>query len=145
MKKTLALLLTAVMLLVFFVLGRLDQPVVLGAVLGSGFAILNFFVLGLSVQKSVASGNATRGKLMMTLSYSLRMLAMMGVVVLGLALPYFSWVTVVLPPYVLAFMNEIWPPVALATTAPGPLMTPANLTLMGFKLSVPLLVKVCRV
>lgn len=91
------LLLTAVMLLVFFVLGRLDQQVVLGAVLGSGFAILNFFVLGLSVQKSVASGNATRGKLMMTLSYSLRMLAMMGVVVLGLTLPYFSWVTVVLP------------------------------------------------
>jgi len=91
------LLLTAVMLLVFFVLGRLDQPVVLGAVLGSGFAILNFFVLGLSVQKSVATGNATRGKLMMTLSYSLRMLVMMGVVVLGLALPYFSWVTVVLP------------------------------------------------
>jgi Na+/H+-translocating membrane pyrophosphatase len=91
------LLLTAVMLLVFLVLGRLDQPVVLGAVLGSGFAILNFFVLGLSVQKSVATGNATRGKLMMTLSYSLRMLVMMGVVVLGLALPYFSWVTVVLP------------------------------------------------
>jgi len=91
------LLLTAVMLLVFFVLGRLDQPVVLGALLGGGFAILNFFVLGLSVQKSVASGNVTRGKLMMTLSYSLRMLAMMGVVVLGLALPYFSWVTVVLP------------------------------------------------
>jgi len=91
------LLLTAVMLLVFFVLGRLDQPVVLGALLGGGFAILNFFVLGLSVQKSVASGNVTRGKLMMTLSYSLRMLAMMGVVVLGLAMPYFSWVTVVLP------------------------------------------------
>jgi len=91
------LLLTAVMLLVFFVLGRLDQPVVLGALLGGGFAILNFFLLGLSVQKSVASGNVTRGKLMMTLSYSLRMLAMMGVVVLGLALPYFSWVTVVLP------------------------------------------------
>ncbi|MPN22408.1 hypothetical protein SDC9_169791 [bioreactor metagenome] len=84
-------------MLVFFVLGRLDQPVVLGALLGGGFAILNFFVLGLSVQKSVASGNVTRGKLMMTLSYSLRMLAMMGVVVLGLALPYFSWVTVVLP------------------------------------------------
>ena len=91
------LLLTAVMLLVFFVMGRLDQPVVLGALLGSSFAILNFFLLGLSVQKSVSSDNATRGKLVMTLSYSLRMLAMMGVVVAGLSLPYFSWVTVVLP------------------------------------------------
>ena len=93
------LLFTAVMLLVFFILGRLDQPVVLGALLGSSFAILNFFLLGLSVQKSVSSDNATRGKLVMTLSYSLRMLAMMGVVVAGLALPYFSWVTVVVPQF----------------------------------------------
>ena len=36
-------LMTAVMLLVFLLLGRLTLPVVLGALLGACFAVLNFF------------------------------------------------------------------------------------------------------
>lgn len=35
--------LTAVMLLVFACLGRFDGSVLLGALLGAGFAVLNFF------------------------------------------------------------------------------------------------------
>ena len=50
--------------------------------LGGGFAVLNFFLLGLTVQKMAGDPNEKKGKLVLQLSYSLRMLATLAVVVL---------------------------------------------------------------
>ena len=44
--------LTGVMLIVFAVLGKMDMAVILGAVLGACTAILDFFLLGLTVQSA---------------------------------------------------------------------------------------------
>lgn len=47
-------ILCAVMLVVFAVCGQLGLPAVLGALLGGGWAVLNFFLMGLGVQKAAA-------------------------------------------------------------------------------------------
>ena len=46
-----------VMLLVFALLDRLDVTVVLGTLWGAGAAILNFFLMALSVQRAAESMN----------------------------------------------------------------------------------------
>ena len=76
---------SAVMNGVFALLGRWD------------FAVLNFFLLGLTVQKMAGDPNEKKGKLVLQLSYSLRMLATLAVVVLGVKLACFSWVATVIP------------------------------------------------
>ena len=90
-------LLSAAMLLVFFFLGRLDMTVVLGALLGGGFAVLNFFLLGLTVQWAVSSGDEGSSKKKIQLSYSLRMLLTLAVLLVGFAAPCFHWLSTVLP------------------------------------------------
>ena len=74
---------SAVMNGVFALLGRWDLTVLWGTLLGGGFAVLNFFLLGLTVQKMAGDPNEKKGKLVLQLSYSLRMLATLAVVVLG--------------------------------------------------------------
>lgn len=90
-------LLSAAMLLAFFLLGRLSVPVVLGALLGGGFAVLNFFLLGLTVQWAVADGDEGRSKKKIQLSYSLRMLLTLAVLLAGFAAPCFYWLSTALP------------------------------------------------
>ena len=77
---------SAVMNGVFALLGRWDLTVLWGTLLGGGFAVLNFFLLGLTVQKMAGDPNEKKGKLVLQLSYSLRMLATLAVVVLGFCL-----------------------------------------------------------
>ncbi len=120
------LLLTAVMLLVFTCLGRFDTTVLLGALLGASFAVLNFFLMGLSVQKAADQMNgaqllpeggeedgaedetdadgarplspqAAAARKRMQISYSLRMLMLVAAAVLGLTLPCFHPLAVVIP------------------------------------------------
>lgn len=118
------LLLTGVMLLIFVLLGQFELPVLLGALLGAAAAILNFFLMGLSVQKmaerSAAEGSAQppsnadedgkddedskpdspyaqQAKKSMQLSYGARMLMMVAVAVLALSLPCFHPIATVLP------------------------------------------------
>lgn len=57
----------------------------------------DFFLLGLTVQKMAGDPNEKKGKLVLQLSYSLRMLATLAVVVLGVKLACFSWVATVIP------------------------------------------------
>ena len=76
---------SAVMNGVFALLGRWD------------LTVLNFFLLGLTVQKMAGDPNEKKGKLVLQLSYSLRMLATLAVVVLGVKLACFSWVATVIP------------------------------------------------
>ncbi len=52
--------LSALMLAVFLLLKRFDITVLLGALWGSSIAVLNFFLLGLSVQKASRRMNGVR-------------------------------------------------------------------------------------
>ena len=51
------IILSVVMLLVFALLKRLDYTVLLGAVMGTSVAILNFFLMALSVQNAAEMMN----------------------------------------------------------------------------------------
>lgn len=86
---------TGIMIAVFALLKKLDGTVIFGALLGSAAAIANFFCMGISLQKALADPD--RAKAMVQRSYTLRMLGMVAVMVIGFALPYFHKVAVVIP------------------------------------------------
>lgn len=89
--------LSAVMQAVFFLIGKWDMTVLWGNLLGAGYAILNFFLLGLTVQKVAADADEKRGKSLMQFSYSTRMFFTMVVVFLGISVPLFHWIAVFVP------------------------------------------------
>jgi len=85
----------AVMLVVFALLKRMDHTVLLGTVLGSAAAILNFLFMALNLQKAMEDPD--RAKLLVQKSYTRRMLGMVAVMILGFAAPCFHVVAVVIP------------------------------------------------
>lgn len=89
--------LSVLMQLVFLLIGKWDMTVLCGTLLGSTYSILNFFILGLTVQKVANEGNEKQGKNWMQFSYSCRMMGTMLVVFMGLSMPWFNWVAVFLP------------------------------------------------
>lgn len=89
------IILTIVMLLVYLVLGQLRWQVVASVVLSGSWAVLNFFIMGLTVQKAAA--DQTRAKNLMQFSYSLRMLGSALVMIMGFTVPIFEPIPVVVP------------------------------------------------
>lgn len=88
---------SAVMELVFLALRRWDLGVLWGNLLGGGFAVFNFFLLGMTVQKIAVETDEKRAKLKLQGSYSLRMLLTLGVIVLAIKLPFVTWPAAVIP------------------------------------------------
>ena len=84
-----------IMLAVFFLLKKLDTTVLLGALLGSAAAVGNFFAMGLGLQKAL--DDPERTKFLVQRSYTLRMLAMIAVMIVGFVLPWFHVVAVLVP------------------------------------------------
>ena len=84
-----------IMLLVFFLLKKLDITVLFGALLGSAAAIGNFFAMGLGLQKAL--DDPERTKFLVQRSYTLRMLGMIAVMIVGFVLPCFHVVAVLVP------------------------------------------------
>ena len=86
------------MLLVFFLLEKLDYTVWLGTALGSVFAVLGFFLLGLSVQRVTDSQmSPEEAARYMKARYSLRMMLMLLVIILGVVVKHFHFVAVIVP------------------------------------------------
>lgn len=99
------------MILAFFILNRFmpekvpfDYTVVLAGVIGGFIAVLNFFLMGLTVQKVVATEEENSAKAQMKASYTQRMLMQMLWVVLAIVLPIFQMVAGILP----LFFPGIW-------------------------------------
>lgn len=86
-----------VMNLIFLLCGAWTMRVLWSTLLGGGWAVINFILLAFSVQIAAAAENEKRGKLKLQLSYSLRMLGTLAVVVVGLQVSCFHWLPVVLP------------------------------------------------
>lgn len=88
---------SAVMELVFVLIRRWDYTVLLGNLLGGGWAVLNFFLLGLTVQRMADESDPKRAKLKQQGSYSGRMLLTLGIIILAIKAPVFSWPAAVIP------------------------------------------------
>ena len=75
---------------VFIAIGKWDYTVLLGNLL-SGFAgIFNFLLLGVTVQRAVATGDTKKAKRLMRTSQFLRLLMMAAVAILGASAPVFN-------------------------------------------------------
>lgn len=91
------IVLGAVMNIIFLLIGKWDMPVLYGCLMGCAWAIINFLLLGISVQLATAESSESRSKLKLQLSYSLRMIGTIIIVVLGVKLSCFSWISTVIP------------------------------------------------
>lgn len=87
----------AVMLAVFALLGRFDTSVLLAGVLGGVVAVLNFLMLGITVQKVAAQSDEGQGRKIMQFSYSVRMLLMLLWIILAISLSALNWVAAAIP------------------------------------------------
>ena len=90
------LIFSALMEAVFLIIGKWNYTVLLGNLLSGGIGIVNFLLLGLTVQKALATGDPKKASSMMKLSQIGRLLLMAGVAVLGATLPCFNlWATLI--------------------------------------------------
>lgn len=90
-------ILTVLMESVFLIIGKWDVTVLLGGLLGACTAILNFFMMGMSVQKAVAKGEKEASGVMKA-SHSLRMVMLVVICAVAALLPgVFNLVATMVP------------------------------------------------
>lgn len=90
------LLLSVIMEAVFLIIGMWDYKVLLGNLLGGSVAVLNFFLMGLTVQSAVVL-EEKEAKDKMKLSMTLRNLLLMLTAVLGIVVPIFNAASTIIP------------------------------------------------
>jgi len=96
-------ILCAVMLLVFLVIGRMTWPVALGALIGYGLAVGNFFVMAMDVQRLMENIDPNEesavktAKAKMRLSYNRRMIVMILLLAAAILWLKVRWITAMLP------------------------------------------------
>lgn len=89
------IILSVIVQAVFLIIGKWDYTVLLGNLLGGGLGILNFFLMGLTVQNAV-SKEEKDAKNTMKLSQSLRNLLLLIMIAVGVILPCFNiWTTII--------------------------------------------------
>lgn len=97
-----------VMLLVFDLSGSLDLPVFIGLLVGGSISIVNFMLLGLTVQKA-AQHESAKGVLFIRLSYSVRTLFLGVYIFAVLKTPWLNSITAIaalfFPRITIAAMN----------------------------------------
>ena len=74
-----------------------DYRVILGTVCGGAVAILNFFLMGITVQKVSSTEDEQKASARMKASYTQRMLLQVIWIVLAIALPCFHYVAGIIP------------------------------------------------
>ena len=90
------LILSAVMQAVFLIIGKWDYTVLLGNLLTGCAAVLNFFLMALTVRKAVEKDEKD-ARTTMKASQSLRNLMMFAVVAVGVLVPCFNVWTSIIP------------------------------------------------
>lgn len=81
---------------IFLIIGKWNYTVLLGNILSGAVAILNFFLMGITVQAAVnKEDKEARGT--MKMSQSLRTLLLFAAAALGVLLPCFHTVTSLIP------------------------------------------------
>lgn len=74
-----------------------DYTVILGGLFGGAVAVLNFFLMGMAVQKAAAETEEAAAKRWIQASYSQRNMMQMLWVILAIVLPCFQFVAGILP------------------------------------------------
>ena len=90
------LILSVLMQAVFLIIGKWDYTVLLGNTLGAVAAILNFFLMGLTVQCATQK-EEKNAKNTMKLSQNLRTVCLFAIAALGVLLSCFSAVATLIP------------------------------------------------
>ena len=99
---------TAVVCLVFLLIGKWSTSVLLGGLLGTAVSVLNFFLMGVTVQSAVGMDDKSMHR-RVRVSWLLRMLLVAGVVVLGALVPCFNVISTILPLFLLKIALFIRP------------------------------------
>ena len=107
------LICAVVMNLIFFAVSRFtdkvvyDYTVITGTALGCFAAVLNFYLMGRAVQRSVNTEDAGAAKKRFQLNYTARTFLLVAIAAVGVILPYFHWfstlVSVLFPRVVIFF------------------------------------------
>ena len=90
------LILSALMEAVFLVIGKWDYTVLLGNILTAAASVLNFFLMGITVQ-SALNKEEKEAKTAMKVSQLYRLLLMLIVVIIGVVAPCFNIWAVIIP------------------------------------------------
>lgn len=90
------IILSVLMQSVFLIISKWDYTVLLGNIYGAAIAVLNFFTMGLYIQKAVNQDEKEARQTVKT-SQSLRFAAMVLFIAVGVVIPCFNWITVVFP------------------------------------------------
>lgn len=90
------LILSALMEIVFLVIGQWSYKVLFGNILGAGIAVLNFFLMGLTVQDAVTL-DEKQAREKMKLSMTLRSMLLMLTAVLGIVVPFLNAPATIIP------------------------------------------------
>ncbi len=88
--------LSIVMELVFVLIGKWDLTVLWGNLLAAAAGILNFFLMGLTVQKAVTK-DEKNAKSLVQISQTGRLILLFGAAVLGAGLPCFNTWAAIIP------------------------------------------------
>ena len=89
-------ILSVLMQAVFVVCKRWEYTVLLGNLLSLVASVLNFYFMGLTVQKAVEKDESNAKKLMKS-SSSVRTAVLFVIIAIGVALPWFNTVAVIVP------------------------------------------------
>ena len=81
---------------VFLIIGKWDITVLLGNLFGAFAAVLNFFLMGLGVQKALGKDEKAAANVM-KLSQSARLFMMLVFALVGYLVPVFNLLAVVIP------------------------------------------------
>ena len=90
------LILSALMEAVFLIIGKWDITVLFGNILGGGFAVFNFFLMGLTVQKAVTL-EEKEAKNSVKVSQLYRNFMLLAVAALGAGLSCFNTWAAIIP------------------------------------------------
>ena len=90
------LILSVLMQAIFLIVGEWDYTVLLGNLFGGGVAVLNFLLMGLTVQTSLGL-EEKEAHSHVKLSMTLRMLMLVICAALGVLLPCFSVLATLIP------------------------------------------------
>lgn len=90
------LILSALMQAVFLIIGQWDYTVLLGNLYGAALAVLNFFLMGMTIAKVVML-EPDKAKKKIQLSQQLRLLMLLVGCVIGAVLPFMHTIALLVP------------------------------------------------
>ena len=98
-----SVILCAVMLIVFLIIGQMDVKVLLGALCGYVLGCGNFFLMAMNCQKVAENYNpenkeeVNRAQIKLRSSYLTRTLLMLAVLIVIIKTDYVNWITAIIP------------------------------------------------